>query len=176
MTMDDICDKIFDICLKTQNLNTDSRFSIQNVLSANGINRIQSEAALQHLIKVLYLEKHGENFVLTPDGEDFAKRGGYAAKRQREQEERDLKVQVSQSSLHTNSTMRVVGWASLGIAVCAVMVSVINLFTKHETILQVQAPPQQQVSQQTPPTHKPDSLQNLQSHRVSPSQKEKAQP
>jgi len=144
--MNQICDEILNACL-TRLPQVSSYFSLKQFCIAKGALPDEVDAALIFLSKEYYIVKSGETFVLTPHGEEFAKRGGFTGQIERaaredavKNDERERARLVSQSVLDTNKSVlqthafqRKTTWLTLVVAGSAVAVSVIGLLKPTDT-------------------------------------------
>ena len=170
MTTNDLCDDILKLCVTKIQLTPN--FTLQQLYAAKGVQPSEVEGVLRYLSNnpPAYLQKLGDNYVLTPAGEEFIKAGGYAGQKQREsteqiinQQDRELTKLVNKSVLDTNNSVlqthgfqRRTTWITLMVAISSVVIAAIGLFKdngspKVEPLVRQQLQMQRQI----------DSLQNL---------------
>jgi hypothetical protein len=142
MTTNDLCDDILKLC-RTK-LQLTPNFTLQQLYAAKGVHPNEIEAVLRFLSNnpPAYLQKLGDNYVLTPAGEEFINAGGYAGQKQKEetdhiinQQDRELTRLVNKSVIDTNNSVlethgfqKRTTWITLVVAICSVIIAAIGLF------------------------------------------------
>jgi hypothetical protein len=148
LTMNELCDLILRVCFNKTQLHSPNYFSLQKLCTSNGASVLEADGALQFLSDKSYLVKQGDNYVITPFGEEFFKTGGFSGLREREAKEEQLKQEerertrlVNQSVLDTNKSVRQTHsfqrWttiATLVVAISAVVVALLGYFKGNENL------------------------------------------
>ena len=110
----DVCDEVLKFCLSNRN---EFQFNgLKEMAHFGGGNKLEVQQAIQQLeIETPpYLKRRGESWYydLTGDGQEFAKRGGYSGKKQRElteqltsERDRELMHLVNKSVLDANNSI-----------------------------------------------------------------------
>ena len=126
ITTSNLCDKILEVALQGTYLLMGERFSFQQMCKSTGASEAQAETALQVLWKNSYLEKINHTFVLTPQGESFAKTGGFVGQRKRDRKEEEAKE--DQRNL-TKALRCSAVWTAIATVVMALATIAIALFS-----------------------------------------------